>query len=85
MVQTKASLAYFKDPLRKSQKIIQFPQIATDSAALITVSATKWPKNRQQVLFDLRKDADRNEHETLETFKTFSTDNSLWGNARACP
>ena len=45
---------WFKDEIPAKRQVISFPSVRDEIGAAIVLSASKWPKNRVEVLFDLR-------------------------------
>lgn len=50
-----------------------------------TESFSKWPTDRQQVLFDLRSDRMLADHKDNVPWQTLSDKDFLWGDARSKP
>ena len=62
-----------------------FPSIHKEIGEGITLSASKWPKTRVEVLFDLRDELTKADHEENRPSQTLSTGNYLWADERSCP
>ena len=56
-----------------------------DNRHILNWAISKWPLNREPVLFDKRSDQQKAAHKTGAPKDTFTTENLLWGGGKTRP
>ena len=76
---------WMKKEIPLNKQVVQFPSIRDEIGGDLVLSASKWPKTKVEVLFDLRDANTKAEHIDNKPCNTLSTENFLWGDPRSRP
>ena len=80
------TLKWFKNAIEKdNQHIFIFPKVADQLSNCVTLSSDKYPKTREQVIFDLRNETIKKQHIENIPNKSLSENDHLWGDERSRP
>ena len=86
MMKLPETLQWFKDAQTKDdQHVFTFPKIGNQLTNCATLSSSKYPNPREQVLFDLRDATMKNDHMLNIPNDSLSKNDHFWGDARSRP